>query len=176
MIPAVTPKLILQTMTRTEAGKYYAKLRKTALKRIERLEKSKFANTQFAKAHPASYYKPMSEVKNEREMAYLISDVIKFLNSPLSTISGQSERVARGIESLRRHGYDKISEENFEEFGRFMEAARSKSVGRYFDSERAAELFQENENVEAEQILKEFETYEREQIKQRALARRNRKK
>lgn len=169
------PNQVLRILGLKELRKEYSRLRAIAVKRIKRLKESEFADAEILKYNTVEYYTPLKGM-TVRDIQYKISDLARFLDSPVSTVTGQRKRQAQTLATLKRHGYGFVTAKNLLSFGRWMEYAKAKAMSKYFDSERAAEIFRDaEEETGAEEMYKEYTQYETEQIKQRALSRRRKR-
>ena len=125
-----------------EMRKEYAHLRSVALKRVKRMEKSKFSDSDFLERYRNTFSKPASQI-SENDLSYGLSDLYKFLSSDLSTIRGQKRYESKRIKGLRESGYDFIDERNLKDFGNFMEDWRQSNESLVYGSETAATLYDE---------------------------------
>lgn len=125
-----------------EMRKEYAHLRSVALKRVKRLDKSRFYDSAFLERFRNTFSKPASQI-SENDLAYGLSDLYKFLSSDLSTIRGQKRYESKRIKGLRESGYDFIDEHNLKDFGNFMEDWRQSNESLVYGSETAATLYDE---------------------------------
>lgn len=154
--------------------KEYTRLRDIAQKRVKRLEASEFKDS-FKTSQYAGGFKRLKEL-DRAGLSREIYRVAKFVNSPTSTISGMKKTRKKTVETLRKHGYVNITEQNLTEFGEFMELVRTREVSRYYDSERAStwydEIYLAGENEEGPgEMWDEFmEWYEEETVEKRRIA------
>ena len=102
----------------------YSKLRSVAVKRLQRLSSAGF--TQNALFRYYNQYKVMpklSDIPNRRYLVHALSDVMRFLSKPTSTVKGVREYRREKIEQMREHNYD-VTEENFDAFVTYMSGVR----------------------------------------------------
>lgn len=166
------PNVVLRSLGMKGLRKEYSRLRSIAVKRIKRLAESEFNDADILKYNTLEYYTPLKGM-TERDLKFKISDLARFLESPVSTVSGQRKRRKQTLATLKRHGYGFVNGENLASFGRWMEYAKAKAISKLYDSERMAEIYRDGgSSLSPEEMYKEYEAYEREQIKQRALRRR----
>ena len=129
--------------TERQLRQEYSRLRSIASKRFQRLAESEFA---FRDKIPYNYeisrYKPLREVKSQRELAILLRDLASVIESPHSTLYGLQDIRQKSVETMQEQGYKWVTEENWLEFSDFMKTVRSMAKGRMFDSERAVDIFE----------------------------------
>ncbi len=149
---------IVKSATEREARREYQRLRRAALKRIARLEESEYKSDYIVK-HGKDRFSPSSQIVSLSALSRSLSDVRHFLESPQSSITGRRETEARTIKTLRVHGYDFVTKDNFKQFGEFMDAARMKAGGKLLSSDRVADLYEQSERkaIPADELLRDFE-------------------
>ena len=132
------PFALANTDTKTKR-KQYSEMRSIARKRLERL------GNKYPKSEIYNYnknrFQPLKNIKNEKDLDSLLSDLARFLNDEMTTIRGQNERRKKVIETLKDRGYNFINLKNFDRFTQFMEATRKAAEASRYDSERVYELF-----------------------------------
>ena len=104
--------------------KEYSKLRSVAKKRLERLAKGGYTESSMFKYF--NRYEVMPNIKDVPNRGYLIrslSDAMRFLSKPTSTISGLKEYRREKISQMKSHGYD-VTDENFDAFVSYMSGVR----------------------------------------------------
>lgn len=148
---------IVKSATEREARREYQRLRRVALKRIARLEKSEYKSDYIVK-RGKDRFSPSSQIVSLSALSRSLSDVRHFLESPQSSIIGRRETEARTIKTLRRHGYKFVTEDNFKQFGEFMDAARMKAGGKLLASDRVADLYGQSERkaISADELLRDY--------------------
>lgn len=111
---------VLRTMSSEALKKNYQHLRTVAQKRIKRLASD-------AQASKSEFYKRWSEgfvnvtaLKNKSSLVYGLSDLMRFLSSKSSTLTGQHKTRKEKIRTLQEHGYD-VNETTFDEFVRMIQ-------------------------------------------------------
>lgn len=124
--------------TEKELRQEYSRLRSVANKRIDRLLKSEFSDSEAAQQNDGKFV-TLSEIKDLHELAAKVNEVVRFLNAKSSTVTGQKEIRRQTIKSLSEAGID-IPEKDYAEFGRYMEWAR-RTFSPDFDSEQAADIY-----------------------------------
>lgn len=139
--------------TAREARAEYARLRKVANSRIERLEKAGYSDSSIIRRYGDGYESLRGA--NENTVRKALGDVAHFLGMKTSTVQGQRAALRNYIETMHEHGYDFINKDNAEQFRRFMAAARS-HYGKGFDSENTITLYQKSlENEIAPEVVQE---------------------
>ena len=135
----------------------YRRLRNIANKRIERLGKAGYGETQ-AYLRNAGAYKAASNY-TMAELHYKLYQVSKFVAAKSSTVSGMRLIEKEAIETLQEKGLGRIK--NLQEFGDFMSWARTRYKNSDFDSERGAEVYNEAKRraIDIEEIKKDYELY-----------------
>lgn len=144
-------------MARKVKGYTVAQAEKLAEKDLRRLY-SKYASEARKRAkvlkdefgvNIGEQFKPVSAIKDAKDVAKALSQVSKFLRSP-STKKQYGEYRAKSIATLRstetaegwtKPSYDFVNEKNFEKFGQFMGEMRNAGVLDEYDSAEVAEAF-----------------------------------
>ena len=145
------------SLSEKEIRDEYRRLRNIANKRIERLEKAGYEQTQTYLRNVGAYKSPSNYTVPE--LQYKLYQISKFVAAKSSTVSGMRLIEKEAIETLQEKGLGRIK--NLQEFGDFMSWARTKYKSSEFDSERAAEIFNEakRRNIGIEEIKKDYELY-----------------
>ena len=145
------------SLSEKEIRDEYRRLRNIANKRIERLEKAGYEQTQTYLRNVGAYKSPSNYTVPE--LQYKLYQISKFVAAKSSTVSGMRLIEKEAIENLQEKGLGRIN--NLQEFGDFMSWARTKYRSSEFDSERAAEVFNEakRRNISIEEIKKDYELY-----------------
>ena len=145
------------SLSEKEIRDEYRRLRNIANKRIERLEKAGYEQTQTYLRNVGAYKSPSNYTLPE--LQYKLYQISKFVAAKSSTVSGMRLIEKEAIETLQEKGLGRIN--NLQEFGDFMSWARTKYKSSEFDSERAAEIFNEakRRNISIEEIEKDYELY-----------------
>lgn len=124
--------------TERELRAEYSRLRSVAVKRIGRLLESDFADSEIVTQNVDRFVELIHINTREDVEAYL-NEVVRFLGSKWSTVTGQKEIRKKTIASLNAVGFP-ITKANYGKFGKYMEWAR-KTQGAAFDSDQAADIF-----------------------------------
>ena len=145
----------------------YSRLRSIAVKRLQRLGNSEWNDTDLY-LRSKNKFKKLKDIKNERELRYLFSDLHYFLESPRSSVTGLDKIRRQSLDTLHAHGYEFVTKKNFREFGRFMEWAREHAQAYMYDSERVANTFNEisvKRNLSQQEIESAFRSWSRRERK-----------
>jgi hypothetical protein len=155
-----------KTLTDKELRKEYSRLRSIARKRLERFEGTEWTDTQVFQLN-AGMYKPIKDIKSDRELRHLFSQVARFVDAETGSVSGLEKQRKTAVKTLNDRGYDFINKNNYREFAEFMEYARISNLNRMFDSKRLAEFYEatEKQNLSKEELRKAFRTWTRKQKK-----------
>lgn len=135
----------------------YTRLRDIEQKRIKRMgEHPEYRRTQVYKQNAGKYPK-LADIKGG-QLPYKLSALQRFVSAKASTITGIKEIRAKQLETLHRHDYNFVTEENLSEFGEFMEEFRAQKLDEQYDSGDAADTFYmvQKHGLDPMDIEKEF--------------------
>lgn len=124
--------------TERELRAEYSRLRSVAVKRIGRLLESDFADSETVAQNVDRFVK-LSQINTREDVEAYLNEVVRFLGSKWSSVSGQKEIRKKTIASLNDVGFP-ITEADYGKFGKYMEWAR-RTQGATFDSDQAADIF-----------------------------------
>ena len=145
-------------ISRAELTKEYSRLRKTANKRLQRMQGTKYEQTQ-TYLRNAGKYKTLAQIEKEarqhtknmsaeaaqkyvdRVVALKLADLYKFLTAKTGSIRGMQRVENKIIATLHERGITFVNKSNIHRFGEYMEYLRVLHQNQSFDSERAQELF-----------------------------------
>ena len=135
----------------------YRRLRNIANKRIKRLADAGFQETQTYLRNAGSYKAPSNYTIEE--LQYKLYQVSKFVSAKSSTVTGMRIIEKAAIEKLKEKELGRIT--NLQEFGDFMDWARTKYKNSDFDSERAAEVYNEAKRrwISIDEIKNDYELF-----------------
>ena len=153
-----TPEALQRgVLSEKEIRDEYRRLRNIANKRIDRLEKAGYEQTQTYLRNAGAYKSASNYTMNE--LHYKLYQISKFVAANSSTVSGMRTIEKWAIKTLQEKGLGRIK--NLQEFGDFMEWARTRYKNSDFDSERAAEVYNEakRRNIDIKEIKKDYELY-----------------
>lgn len=145
------------SLSEKEIRDEYRRLRSIANKRIERLEKAGYTETQTYLRNVGVYKSPANYTMTE--LQYKLYQISKFVSAKSSTVGGMRHIEKQVLERLHEKDLGRIV--NLQEFGDFMDWARTKYKNSDFDSERAAEVYNESKRrkIDIEEIKKDYELF-----------------
>ena len=147
--------------------KEYTKLRDISQKRLKRMGQSEFARSQTYMMN-VGHFPKLADIKTPQELAYRLSELSRFIESPMSTITGQKTAMQKAIATLHssvdKYGAPKeaftfVNEDNYLDFAEFMQEWRDQHLDEIYDSGEAAETFSvlEKHEITADQVREDFE-------------------
>lgn len=136
-----TPFSIQETWSKKEARKEYSRLRNIVVKRLKRIQEVE-PDAKVLQRWKPEHFKTLKEIKNERELSHLLSDVAYLVNAKSASLKGRQQIREETLEKLEKQGIN-IDKENLKDFGEYMELIRDFSKDRIYDSERAADIYSE---------------------------------
>lgn len=145
----------------------YSRLRSIAVKRLQRLGNSEWNDTELY-LRSKNKFKKLKDIKSNRELRFLFSDLHNFLESPRSSVTGLDKIRKQSLDTLHQHGYDFVTKKNFRDFGRFMEWAREHAQAYMYDSQRVADAYNElsvKRNLSPKEIELAFRSWSRRERK-----------
>lgn len=141
-----------------EARAEYARLRKVANARLKRMEKAGYTSSRAYRFYGDGFESLRgADITTVRER---LADVAHFIGLKTSSITGQRAAVKKGVSTMQSHGYDAITVKNYDQWGRFMQAAIDHFGDRNaFDSERIYEMFDRAEKspITPEKVAEDFD-------------------
>lgn len=140
------------------ARREYQRLRRVAEKRLNRMGASEFSDTDVYRRNVGKF-RPLSQLKSNRELGGLLYEVRAFLDARRSSVSGQRGIIRDTLQTLHEHGYTFVNKSNLKAFGEFMEAARAAAGGTLFASDRVAEMYDaaERKGIDPVELMKNFD-------------------
>lgn len=151
------PQYLANNYSSAEIRKEYSRVRAIAVKRLTRLAKSGFGETSVYK-YNAYNTKKLSEM-TEKQIPLALSQLARFIDNPLSTVTGQKAQRKQKIEKLRSYGYD-VTEKNFQSFVDFMELLSQQAIDLQYDSEAVVELWEATrDKVSPATIAKDLDSW-----------------
>lgn len=155
-----TPLALELTWDKKDVRKEYSRLRSIWRKRYERLLKSDFSDINLVKDRPISRYKQLKDIKSERELYHLLSELGTIISSDITTITGLKKREKEQMEHINDiYGTSLKTHEDLLNFGRFMEQLRGFVGDRIYDSDFAVELYSEGEQLSNSKILELYNEF-----------------
>lgn len=123
----------------------YSRLRSIARKRLERIRGTEWENTDIYRQN-AGKFKPLSEIKSSELPGYLDA-VSRFVIAKRSSVTGLTQYRSATVETLRKRGFTFVTEENYNDLVKFLEAVRIANLNILFDSKRLAEFWNDMREV-----------------------------
>ena len=120
---------------RKEIRAEYTRLRDIAQKRLKRMGETKFRETNTYKFN-VKHYPKLKDIKSINELAGRLADLARFITDPYGTLAKQKDIMKKSLATLHENNYTFVTEENYIEFGKFMEY--------YRDEEKTREVIDEN--------------------------------
>lgn len=133
------PLYLQNNYTDAQVRKEYSRLRAIAQKRLVRLAKAGFDQSNIYRYNRYNVRK-LSELRS-KEVALALSQLAQFISNPLSTVTGQKQQRKEKIAKLQSYGYD-VTEKNFQSFTEFMELVNEQAMDLGYDSEATVELWE----------------------------------
>lgn len=154
----------LSKFTESEIEKEYTRLRRAAIGRLKTIGKSEFSKSDIYKENKNRYDMTAKQIVREGGrslLKYRLSAIQRFLSKKTSSVTGLREISNKNLATLHKHGYDFITVDNIDDFGRFMDAVRVTAEAMRYDSERVTELFEwgEKNAVPVNDLIKKFNDY-----------------
>ena len=145
------------SLSEKEIRDEYRRLRSIANKRIDRLARAGYTDTQTYLRNVGAYKSPSNYTM--AELKYKLYQISKFVSARSSTVGGMRLIEKQTLEKLHEKDLGRIM--NLQEFGDFMDWARAKYKYSEFDSERAAEVYNESKRrkIDIEEIKKDYELF-----------------
>lgn len=152
--------------TEQEMRAEYGRLRSILAARARRIEASgEFEYRIVPYNMKLDRYKKLSEIprgpEGQRALIYGLRELAAAVESPLSSVTGLREARKQSLETLHEHKYTFVTEENYEQFGRFMELARIMGMNRLYDSKRVAGQYKgyKEEKLTETEMLDRFQEW-----------------
>lgn len=140
----VLSPLQVSRIPKSQARKIYSELRSVANKRIARLAKSEFSNTQAYLANKAGFPK-LNDI-TDKDLINLLPDLTRFTYGN-TTLTGMREEAKRGAEELHQkkyHGqFDFVTPENYFIVIDMLNYYRSMNLSKLYDSDEVIALANE---------------------------------
>ena len=155
------PKFLMgDTLSVEQLAEEYEKLAKLANDKLAKFEGTEWEGSNIYKRNAGKYI-PLHEIESKRQLAYLLSDVHRYLNTKNNSVWALQRNRAATVRTLNEHGYTFINKKNFALFCDFMEYWRLLKLTSIYDSERVVDLTGEVSRVGAdpEKVKANFEFY-----------------
>lgn len=118
----------------------YTRLRKIAQERLRTMEKSEIGRASRTYRTNKDRFKPVSKM-TLGQTKIMLHEVSRMISAKTGTLSGIKAARAQSIQTFREHGYEFVTEENYNEFGEFMQAWKD-SQYRGYGSPVAVDFFE----------------------------------
>lgn len=143
---------------RKEIRAEYTRLRDIAQKRLKRMGETKFRETNTYKFN-VKHYPKLKDIKSINELAGRLADLARFIIDPYGTLAKQKEIMKKSLTTLHEHDYTFVTEENYIEFGKFMEYYRDTHYDEIYDSGDAADAYgvTVKHQINPEKVKEDFE-------------------
>ena len=143
---------------RKEIRAEYTRLRDIAQKRLKRMGETKFRETNTYKFN-VKHYPKLKDIKTVNELAGRLADLARFIVDPYGTLTKQKEIMKKSLITLHENDYTFVTEENYIEFGKFMEYYRDTHYDEIYDSGDAADAYgvTVKHQIDPEKVKEDFE-------------------
>ena len=150
-----TPLSLELTRDIKDVRKEYSRLRAIWNKRYKRLIESEYADINLVHDRPAQRYKKLSDIKSDRELFHLLSELGTIVGSGYTSVSGLKKLEKERIEGLNKtyEGLNLKTHEDFKKFGEFMEVIRDFAKDRIYDSDFAVVLYSSGEQLSVKELI-----------------------
>lgn len=162
-----TWKFLKENFTEAEMKREYSRLRDIAQKRLARMGETEFGRSATYEQNVGKF--PVLQtfkgdhgrIKNKAAFARTLSQLSRFVESPISTVRGQRAVQAQTIASLHDHGYAFVNESNYWDFIDFMEEFRARKLDKMYDSDRIAKMYNaaRKKDIPAQVLYDDFEYF-----------------
>lgn len=118
----------------------YTRLRNIAEQRLRTMAKSEIGRASRTYRTNKDRFKPVSEM-TLGQTKIMLHEVSRMISAKTGTLSGIKAARAQSIQTFREHGYEFVTEENYNEFGEFMREWKD-SQYRGYGSTTAVDFFE----------------------------------
>lgn len=155
-----TPLALELTWDKKDVRKEYSRLRSIWRKRYERLLKSDYKDINLVKDRPIYRYKQLKDIKSDRELYHLLSELATIIESDRTTVTGLKKHEKEQMKHMNDvYGTELKTHEDLLNFGRFMEQLRDFASDRIYDSDFAADLYSEGEKLSTGKMLELYKEF-----------------
>lgn len=143
-----------------EARAEYSRLRKIAEKRLKRMAESPYGKSAAYRRYKDAF-EPLPRSASEERVRKKLSEVARFTEKKLGSISGAREVEQSQIEALQEHGYDWINKDNIQTFNDYMARIMKFTAAKNYDSEEIVDLVHDamDAELDPEEVAEDFEDY-----------------
>lgn len=162
----LTPTSVVRGLIGEEdALKLYSRLRRNAVKRLDRVIK-KGERTAAAALEAKESLPTLRELRAEKDTALEVgkwlANVAVLKSDYRFSVTGLSEHQQKTLAGLhKKRGYEWITPDNLREFGEFMDWSRAVSSSKVYDSKRVSQWWKRNKDKygTAEELQQAFQKY-----------------
>lgn len=155
-----TPLALELTWDKKEVRKEYSRLRSIWRKRYERIVKSDYKNINLVKDRPIQRYKVLKEIRSDRELYHLLSELATIIASDRTTVTGLKKQEKEQMKHINDvYGTELKTHEDLLNFGRFMEKLRDFASDRIYDSDLAVDLYSDGEKLSTGKMLELYKEF-----------------
>lgn len=155
-----TPLALELTWDMKDVRKEYSRLRSIWRKRYERLLKSDYKNINLVTDRPIYRYKQLKDIKSDREIYHLLSELATIIASDRTTVTGLKKQEKEQMKHINDvYGTELKTHEDLLNFGRFMEQLRDFASDRIYDSDFAVDLYSEGEKLSTGKMLELYKEF-----------------
>lgn len=155
-----TPLALELTWDMKDVRKEYSRLRSIWRKRYERLLKSDYNDINLVKDRPIQRYKQLKEIKSDREIYHLLSELATIIESDRTTVTGLKKQEKEQMKHINDvYGTELKTHEDLLNFGRFMEKVRDFASDRIYDSDFAVDLYSDGEKLSTGKMLELYKEF-----------------
>ena len=148
-------------LSTADMEKEYERMRRLANRYLERVQRSEFSGEQFYKQFYGKFEKGAEEL-SERELAYGIRELARYLTSDRATYTGARRARREAVKSMKEAGYDWVTYKNYGQFSQFMGLVKTAYGEQLYDSKRIVEDYEENrqKGVSPGELFADFVTFQ----------------
>lgn len=155
-----TPLALELTWDMEDVRKEYSRLRSIWRKRYERLLKSDYKDINLVKDRPIQRYKQLKDIKSDREIYHLLSELATIIASDRTTVTGLKKQEKEQMKHINDvYGTELKTHEDLLNFGSFMEQLRDFALDRIYDSDFAVELYSDGEKLSTGKMLELYKEF-----------------
>lgn len=123
----------------------YTRLRKIAENRLNTMAKSEIGRASRTYRRNKDRFKPVSQM-TLGQTKIMLYEVARMISAKTGTLTGIKAARAKSIQTFHKHGYEFVTEENYNEFGEFMREWED-SHYRGYGSTTAVDFFESAERA-----------------------------
>lgn len=155
-----TPLALELTWDMKDVRKEYSRLRSIWRKRYERLLKSDYKDINLVTDRPIYRYKQLKDIKSDREIYHLLSELATIIASDRTTVTGLKKQEKEQMKHINDvYGTELKTHEDLLNFGSFMEQLRDFASDRIYDSDFAVDLYSDGEKLSTGKMLELYKEF-----------------